>query len=88
MHNERLNKHRRTRDYRRRQQARAKRRARDTYRQIDAQDGNDTGRHLDPVHVGRRANTRTFRTQEDRRHRGWANRRRADLTAREQMEIS
>ena len=76
----------RNRQYRRGQAKRAKQRARRTFREIDAQDGNDTRRDEDPVLVGRRANTRTFKTQEDRRHRGWANRRRADLTAREQMK--
>ena len=53
----------RGRAYRRAQQERAKERARRTFILIDAQDGNETGRHLDPVLVGRRANTRTLPSQ-------------------------
>lgn len=50
----------------RNQQQRAKRRAADTFKEIDAQDGNDTGRHNDPVLVGKRANTRTLPSQRRR----------------------
>ena len=75
----------RDRSYRRDQHARAKGRLRRTWRVMDAQDGVDSGRHRDPVLVGRRANTRTFKTQEDRSYRGATRRRRDELSAAEQV---
>ncbi len=70
---------------RRHQAQRAKDRAARTWREIDAQDGNDTGRADDPRYVGRRAQTRTLSSQDDRSSRGYRQRRRAAINAAEQL---
>ncbi len=71
---------------RRAQAARAKARSRRTWREMDAQDGADTGRDQDPRWVGMRATTRTFATIEDRSGRGAHARRLADLDFAEQAQ--
>lgn len=72
--------------HRRTQRERAKGRSRRTWREIDAQDGANTGRDQDPRWVGMRATTRTFATQEDTSYRGAHRRRVADTSAREQLQ--
>lgn len=75
----------RGRHYNRHQQERAKARSRRTWLLMDRQDGADTGRADDPRMVGRRANTRTFATQEDRSGRGRHRRRKAEQNKKEQL---
>jgi hypothetical protein len=69
---------------RRAESERAKSRSRRTWREMDAQDGADTGRADDPRWVGMRATTRTFSSIEDRSGRGARARRTADINAAEQ----